>query len=152
MANKIILKKSSVANKTPLTSDLDYGELALNYADGRLYFKDSGNVIQRFNATIIASTTTTSTTQITLASFATATYGSAEFSIQATQGTARHLTKLLVTHDGTTAIATEYGVLTTASSLFTVDVDISTGSVRLRITPTSATSTSFKTVYTLIEV
>lgn len=45
MSNKIILKKSSVASKVPLTSDLDYGELALNYTDGKLYFKDATNNI-----------------------------------------------------------------------------------------------------------
>lgn len=45
MANKVLLKKSSVAAKIPLTGDLDYGELALNYADGKLYFKDSSNQI-----------------------------------------------------------------------------------------------------------
>jgi len=46
MSNKIILKKSSVGSKVPLTTDLEYGELALNYADGKLYFKDSSNAIQ----------------------------------------------------------------------------------------------------------
>jgi hypothetical protein len=46
MSNKIILKKSSVGAKVPLTTDLEYGELALNYADGKLYFKDSSNQIQ----------------------------------------------------------------------------------------------------------
>lgn len=45
MANKIILKKSSVASKVPLSSDLDYGELALNYTDGKLYFKNASNTI-----------------------------------------------------------------------------------------------------------
>lgn len=46
MSNQIILKKSSVGAKVPLTTDLTYGELALNYADGKLYFKDSSNAIQ----------------------------------------------------------------------------------------------------------
>ena len=46
MANKIILKRSSVTSKVPLTSDLEYGELALNYADGKLYYKDSQNTVQ----------------------------------------------------------------------------------------------------------
>ena len=41
MANNIILKKSSVAAKIPLTSDLAYGELALNYQDGKLYYKNA---------------------------------------------------------------------------------------------------------------
>lgn len=51
MANKIVLKKSSVAAKVPLTTDLDYGELALNYADEKLYFKNSSNVVKSFNVT-----------------------------------------------------------------------------------------------------
>ena len=41
MASKIVLKKSSVAAKVPLTTDLDYGELALNYQDGILYYKNA---------------------------------------------------------------------------------------------------------------
>lgn len=45
MANKIILKKSSVPEKVPQTGDLDYGELALNYADGKIYYKNSNNQI-----------------------------------------------------------------------------------------------------------
>lgn len=46
--SKIILKKSSVAAKNPLAADLDYGELALNYTDGKLYFKNASNVIKSF--------------------------------------------------------------------------------------------------------
>lgn len=45
MASKVILKKSSVAGRVPTTSDLDYGELALNYADGKIYYKNSSNSI-----------------------------------------------------------------------------------------------------------
>ena len=48
MTNKIILKKSAVASKVPTISDLDYGELALNYADGKLYYKNSNNAIDEF--------------------------------------------------------------------------------------------------------
>lgn len=49
MANKVLIKKSSVPAKVPLPSDLDYGELAINYADGKLYFKDSSNQVQAFS-------------------------------------------------------------------------------------------------------
>ena len=45
MSSKIILKKSSVASKVPLATDLDYGELALNYADGKIYYKNAANNI-----------------------------------------------------------------------------------------------------------
>ena len=51
MANKVLLKKSSVVAKVPVTGDLDYGELALNYADEKLYFKNASNAIKSFNVT-----------------------------------------------------------------------------------------------------
>jgi hypothetical protein len=44
MASNIRLKKSVVKDKVPLKLDLDYGELALNYRDGKLYFKESDGV------------------------------------------------------------------------------------------------------------
>jgi len=50
MANKVLLKKSSVVSKIPLSTDLDYGELALNYADGKLYYKNSSNAIDVFTS------------------------------------------------------------------------------------------------------
>lgn len=48
MANTIILKKSSVTGKKPVLTDLAFGEVALNYADGYLYFKNSNNQIEAF--------------------------------------------------------------------------------------------------------
>jgi len=50
MSVPIIHKKSSVPDRVPEPEDLVYGELALNYADGKLFFKDSTNAIQSFNA------------------------------------------------------------------------------------------------------
>jgi len=54
MANKIIIRnRSNETNPAPTHSsnastDVDYGELALNYHSGvrKLYFKDSGNNIR----------------------------------------------------------------------------------------------------------
>jgi hypothetical protein len=43
--SKIILKKSSVPGKVPATGDLDFGELALNYADGKIFYKTASNTI-----------------------------------------------------------------------------------------------------------
>lgn len=57
MANTIKLKKSSVAAKVPLASDLDYGELAINYTDGNLFFKDSSNAVQTIASTQFATVT-----------------------------------------------------------------------------------------------
>lgn len=65
MANKVLLKKSSVAAKVPLTTDLDYGELALNYADGKLYFKNSSNQIASFQSDLSSYVTLTGTQTLT---------------------------------------------------------------------------------------
>ena len=48
MAVNIIHKKSSVVNRAPDSADLEYGELAVNYADGYIYYKASNNVVSRF--------------------------------------------------------------------------------------------------------
>lgn len=53
MANTIKLKRSSTANSVPSAGSLEYGELALNYTDGNLFFKTAGNAV-----TLIASTKT----------------------------------------------------------------------------------------------
>jgi hypothetical protein len=50
MTNTVLLKRSSTANSAPSAGNLQYGELALNYADGNLFYKNSSNVV-----TVIAS-------------------------------------------------------------------------------------------------
>jgi len=58
MSNKIILKKSSVANRVPITdiedadAGLSYGELAINYTDGKLYYKTAANAIGQIGGNI----------------------------------------------------------------------------------------------------
>jgi hypothetical protein len=43
MSNNVLLKRSNVQGKTPLTTSLQLGELALNTFDGNLFFKKSPN-------------------------------------------------------------------------------------------------------------
>jgi hypothetical protein len=45
MANKIVLKKSSVAAKVPLSTDLEVGELAVNLVDQKLYSKKTDGTV-----------------------------------------------------------------------------------------------------------
>jgi hypothetical protein len=47
MANLIRIKKSDVPGRSP--EALDHGELAINYADGKLFYKNSENTIQQLN-------------------------------------------------------------------------------------------------------
>lgn len=78
MTNRVLLKKSSVAAKVPLSTDLEFGELALNYADGKLYYKNSSNTISSISSGSPAgqgftSTLTTAALSITGASGASGT-------------------------------------------------------------------------------
>jgi hypothetical protein len=57
MTNKITLKRSSQAAKVPEPGDLDYGELALNFTDGNLFFKSNANVITTLASTKFVSVT-----------------------------------------------------------------------------------------------
>ena len=97
-----------------------------------------------------ATATTTATSATTIFSFDAATYNSAEIIITATQGINRHITKLLVVHNGTTASATEFATIYTNNSLATYDVGIGSGNVNLSVTAASATSTEYKIAATLI--
>ena len=54
MSNTIKLKRSSTAGATPTAGSLEYGELALNYTDGNLFFKTAANVVTLLASTKIA--------------------------------------------------------------------------------------------------
>ena len=96
--------------------------------------------------------TTTSTTQTALASYAAATSLGIEITVIATDtvATERTITKLLVTHDGTTAVATQYGEVNTATAMASYDVDISGSNVRLLATAASTNSTNFTAVAAIL--
>jgi hypothetical protein len=93
------------------------------------------------------SNTTTAVAQVQIASFSANTYGSAKIYVQATETatTRRHVTELLVVHDNSTAIATEYGMLFTGpTALATYEVDIVSNNVRVLATPASANTIAFR--------
>ena len=71
--------------------------------------------------------------------------------IKAKRGNDRQVSELLVTTDGTTAVATEYGVVTTNGILANYEVAMNSNSIQLSVTPTSANTTTYKALYTLLE-
>jgi microcystin-dependent protein len=48
MANTIKIKNSGTSANVPAAASLEYGELALNYADGKLYFKTGTSTVDFF--------------------------------------------------------------------------------------------------------
>ena len=112
----------------------------------------NADIIQSDSRLNSKSQTTSSTSEVAILTFAHATYAAAEVLVTATSGSERHMTKLLITHDGVTAVATEYGVIFTDAELASFDVAISGSDLELRATPASIATTTFKIVTTLIDV
>ena len=105
------------------------------------YIMDSGSAV-------IATTNETA-----LVLYDTAVYGGAKILIQAydTVSGERQMSELLITHDGTTASATEYGIVYTGiAALASFNVDVNTGNVRVLITGTSSNSTEYKIAETVM--
>ena len=88
--------------------------------------------------------TSATTSQIGIHSgISTSTYRSVEYTIQATQGSNFHATKILSIHDGTAAYNSEYGMIFNNTSLGIFDVDVSGGNMRLLVTPASSSLTTY---------
>lgn len=118
------------------------GQVLTTNGSGTATWADAGGGLDETTAT------TSSTTQTSIASYSTTTYGTAKLLVTVKRGTARQISELLIAHDGTTAYATEYAIINTGTELATFDVDISGGNFRLLATATSATSTN----YTVTEI
>ena len=88
--------------------------------------------------------------QAAIATFTAATFSGAKLVVTAKDGSNRYISELLITHNGTTAVATEYGQVATSSALATYDVDINGGNVRLLATPASTNATTFKVMKLLL--
>jgi hypothetical protein len=189
MSNTTIqLKYSTSTGNTPQT--LEFGELAINLADGKLFYKNSDEEISfienfagpagldtevqfndsgelgsdenftfdkangilssvtfRANNSVdvtSSSVTTTSTSETTLFSFDSTVYGSGKFVVQASDGSKRQVSEILVLHDGSDAYATEYAVIRTNGNLFNLEVSIVSSNVVLTTTSTSSNSTIYK--------
>jgi len=99
-----------------------------------------------------ATSTTTTTSASNIDTFAAATFRSAQYQIQITQGSSYHVTTLNVLHDGSSVYLNEFGTIRTSASLATFDADIDSGNVRVRATPTTDSSTVFKLTKTLTRV
>ena len=99
---------------------------------------DDTTVIGSATASLSTLTQTAIHTELSVA-----TYRSVEYTIQATQGTNFHATKILALHNGTTAYNSEYGTIFNNSSVASFDVDISGGNIRLLASSASASQTDY---------
>ena len=135
MSNKVLLKKSSVLGKAPETTDLDYGELALNYADGLLYFKNASNNIQSFAAYNSATVTLTATQTLTNKTLTSPTLNTPSIN----QGTVTLNNGILILPSASGASQTDSGSAVYDTSLGTLT--IGTGSGRKTLVELTASQT-----------
>lgn len=91
-----------------------------------------------------------STSATTLFTFPLASFGGAEATIVAKHNTDRHIIKLIMTHDGVTAISTEYSIVYTSQILTDYEVDIVGSDVRLVVTPSLTGVTYYNCAFTLL--
>ena len=91
-------------------------------------------------------TTVSSTSATTIDTLPIATYRSAKFQIQVTQGTSYQTADLLVIHDGSIASSIEYASLSTSEELAVFTTEISGSNLLLQATMGSASSATVKVV------
>ena len=96
--------------------------------------------------------TTSATGQATVMSISASTYRSASYQIQAVQGSNYNMTTINVIHDGTNTYMNEFGTLNQPSGIATFSTDINSGALRLLGYPASSSSTTFKVIFTALQV
>ena len=100
----------------------------------------------------IGKITVSGTSPANIFEFSVATYTGGKMIIEVTDTHTnfRHISELLLSHDNTNVVATEYGVVQTANTvLATFDADILSGNVRILATPISSNTTTFKVIQNL---
>lgn len=124
------------------TSDGTNGQVITTNGSGTLSFTDVSGGLEG------GSVTTTSTSITNLDTFSTSASRGGKYTITISDatGSSYQATEIHIIHDGTTASHSQFGTVLqgTSTELATFDTDISSGSVRLRITPASTNSTVFK--------
>ena len=96
--------------------------------------------------------TTSSTSPAVVMSISASTYRSAQYQVQVTEGTNYNMTTINVIHDGTDTYMTEYGTINHPIGVATFSSDISGGALRLIGYPAFVSPTTFKVIFTAIEV
>lgn len=102
--------------------------------------------------------TTSSTSEVPLASFSTSTYRSVKMNVQVSYGSTHKITELLVIHNGAETFFTEYGTVSTneaeyePSSLASFTSDLNSGNFRILVTPQYSGSTTIKYIANLFTI
>ena len=141
--------KLSALNTAP-TSSTDTGTLGeIRVTTDSIYVCTATNTwaAAEMNPWFTLTTTTTTANQV-LATLSTSVTRSAEFLIQGVDSTGSkyQVTKIIATHNGTTADYSEYGSVQVGGVTGSFSIDVNAGLLRLLVTPASTNSTTFKVI------
>jgi hypothetical protein len=156
-ASVLVLGNTSVNSSSLSTLSVVIGNSTVNSVSNstvlRISSVEPNTVILEHSQHTSNTFTTTGLSQQTVDQFATATFRSAEYLVSVKDNNANgyQTSKMIMVHDGTTALVTEYSVLVTNASLGVFAADVSGANVRLLFTPVSS-NTSVKFIRELIEV
>ena len=151
MANTIKIKNSGVSSNSPAAGSLEYGELALNYTDGRLFFKKDSSNVKYFTTSEYSNTSITANTATIVDSVSLSSFSSIEYTISLKQGTSSGMkvrtSKFLVHYNsGTSSVdSTEYAIIETGSSVMSnvaVTSSINGASMELKVLVSDAATTN----------
>ena len=135
-----------------------------NLGDGRFLRYDASNddftfePVSATNLELIAGDiqsgvlTTTSTSAATVMSISASIYRSVSYQIQVSEGSNFNMTTINVIHNGTETFMSEFGTIHNSTGIATFSTDINGGSLRLLGFPASSNSTTFKVIFTAIQV
>lgn len=135
------------ANSDYIATDSSSVVLTEAYAANDLISIYSYNPVTNFVSSTASQTANTkvssSASEVVVDSFAVASYRSAKYMVQVDN--TDHLnqfqtSEVLLVHNGSATFITEYGQIATSSVIATVDSDINSGMVRLKVTPTVTNS------------
>ena len=143
----------SISNLKFPTSDGTVGYFLKTDGSGQLGWASAGTTLSHSNIAD-ATYTSTSSAQQSIDSFAAATYRSAKYfiSVVDTTNSRFEIIEANVVHDGSSAyVNTNASISSTGSSMASYDADISSGNVRLLMTPISSDSCVFKMQKILID-
>ena len=119
---------------TRVETDAVTGEIAIrNYGTEYLKINQTGTIVGLYPNTAVA----TSAVATTIDTYDNTLYRTAKYVVQATRTTNMESYEVLVTHNGTIAYSTTYGVINSGTSLGTISATISGSNVLLQYTAIS---------------
>ena len=96
--------------------------------------------------------TTTSTSAAVVMSISASTYRSANYQVQVTRGSNYNMSTINIIHDGTNTYQAEYGIINQPIGVATFSSDISGGALRLIGHPVFSSETTFKVIFSALQV